>query len=35
VKNRPDVTFTLSRGATATCENSAPCGFQHFVQPHT
>src|SRR5689334_7724619 len=27
------VTFTLSRGATATTENSAPSGFQHFVQP--
>src|SRR5437764_13891772 len=29
------VTLTLSRGATATCENSAPAGFQHFVQPQT
>src|SRR6185503_5896113 len=29
------VTESLSRGTTATCENSAPAGFQHFVQPHT
>src|SRR5262245_54736644 len=29
------VTFTLSRGTTATCENKAPEGFQHLVQPHT
>ena len=29
------VTLRLSRGTTATCENSAPPGFQHFVQPHT
>jgi hypothetical protein len=28
-----DVTETLSRGATATTENKAPSGFQHFVQP--
>jgi len=27
------VTATLSRGATATTENSAPSGFQHRVQP--
>src|ERR1700735_4271888 len=27
------VTVTLSRGATATTANSAPLGFQHFVQP--
>src|SRR3989442_16036474 len=27
------VTFSLSRGTTATCENSAPAGFQHLVQP--
>src|SRR4029079_94613 len=27
------VTLTLSRGITATCENNAPDGFQHFVQP--
>ena len=25
----------LSRPTTATCENSAPLGFQHLVQPHT
>src|SRR5437868_3303766 len=25
------VTWTFSRGATATCENSAPFGFQHCV----
>src|SRR2546422_3263723 len=29
------VTLSLSRGTTATCENSAPAGFQHFVQPQT
>src|SRR5687767_778918 len=29
------VTLRLSRGTTATCENSAPLGFQHFVQPQT
>src|SRR3954453_21044429 len=29
------VTLTLSRPVTATIENSAPCGFQHLVQPHT
>src|SRR6185312_14692307 len=29
------VTLTLSRDTTATCENSAPLGFQHFVQPQT
>jgi hypothetical protein len=29
------VTESLSRGTTATCENSAPLGFQHFVQPQT
>src|SRR4030095_784638 len=29
------VTRTLSRGTTATWENSAPVGFQHLVQPHT
>src|SRR5688500_17713244 len=29
------VTLTLSRGATATWENNAPGGFQHFVQPQT
>ena len=29
------VTRTLSRGATATWEKSAPPGFQHLVQPHT
>src|SRR5580704_8554252 len=27
------VTLTLSRDTTATTENSAPLGFQHFVQP--
>ena len=27
------VTFTLSREITATSENFAPSGFQHFVQP--
>src|ERR1700720_4205648 len=27
------VTLSLSRGTTATCEKSAPAGFQHFVQP--
>src|SRR5215831_11789775 len=26
-------TLRLSRGVTATCENSAPAGFQHLVQP--
>ena len=29
------VTARLSRLTTATIENSAPCGFQHLVQPHT
>ena len=29
------VTVSLSRGTTATSENSAPFGFQHCVQPHT
>src|SRR6185503_5695777 len=29
------VTRTLSRGTTATWENSAPAGFQHLVQPQT
>src|SRR5262245_9572031 len=29
------VTLTLSRGTTATTENSAPLGFQHLVQPQT
>jgi hypothetical protein len=28
------VTCRLSRGTTATTENIAPLGFQHFVQPH-
>src|SRR5215470_3807097 len=28
------VTDTLSRPPTPTIENSAPCGFQHLVQPH-
>src|SRR5687768_3839585 len=28
-------TLSLSRGTTATCENNAPFGFQHLVQPHT
>src|SRR5262245_40449717 len=28
------VTDTLSFGTTATTENIAPAGFQHFVQPH-
>ena len=27
------VTSTLSRGATATTENTEPSGFQHLVQP--
>src|SRR5450432_66154 len=27
------VTRNLSRGTTATTENNAPFGFQHFVQP--
>ena len=27
-------TVSLSRGTTATTENSAPAGFQHLVQPH-
>src|SRR5580700_5931370 len=26
-------TVTLSRGTTATTENTAPSGFQHLVQP--
>src|SRR4026209_2180061 len=29
------VTLNLSRGTTATTENSAPAGFQHLVQPQT
>src|SRR5438270_8560076 len=29
------LTLSLSRGTTATCENNAPLGFQHFVQPQT
>src|SRR5687768_17151267 len=29
------VTLSLSRGTTATRENSAPEGFQHLVHPHT
>src|SRR5437899_9580408 len=29
------LTPRLSRVTTATCENSAPFGFQHLVQPHT
>src|SRR5882724_11783820 len=29
------LTLRLSRETTATCENSAPCGFQHLVQPQT
>src|ERR1700757_2987537 len=28
-------TRSLPRGTTATCENSAPAGFQHLVHPHT
>src|SRR3954464_1748142 len=28
-------TCSRSRGTTATCANSAPFGFQHFVQPQT
>jgi hypothetical protein len=31
----PAVTLSLSRGTTPTCENGAPFGFQHFVQPQT
>src|SRR5262245_11129638 len=31
----PEPTLSLSRGTTATCENSATAGFQHLVQPHT
>src|SRR5579871_4026957 len=27
------VTVTLSRPVTPTMENSAPCGFQHLLQP--
>ena len=27
------VTLTLSRETTATCENRAPFGFQHLLQP--
>src|SRR5437868_10610733 len=27
------VTLSLSRGTTATTENTAPLGFQHLVQP--
>src|SRR5437773_2072186 len=29
------VTLSVSRGTTATIEDSAPFGFQHFVQPQT
>ena len=29
------VTFTLSLPITAICANTAPSGFQHFVQPQT
>src|SRR4029077_17363306 len=29
------VTRSLPCGTTATCENSAPAGFQHLVQPQT
>src|SRR6266446_10461682 len=29
------LTPSLSLPTTATCENSAPFGFQHLVQPHT
>src|SRR5262249_35435469 len=29
------VTFTLSFATTATWENNAPFGFQHFVHPQT
>src|SRR6185437_1334426 len=29
------MTSTLSRGATATMEKTAPAGFQHLVQPQT
>src|SRR5262245_36435160 len=29
------LTLSLSRGTTATCENTAPAGFQHLVHPHT
>src|SRR5438552_1697908 len=29
------VTDTLSLLMTAICANTAPSGFQHFVQPHT
>jgi hypothetical protein len=29
------MTVTLSRGTTATMENNAPLGFQHFVHPQT
>ena len=29
------VTLRFSRGVTAICENSAPLGFQHLVQPQT
>jgi hypothetical protein len=35
VHNLKLVTRSLSRGTTATCENSAPAGFQHLVHPHT
>jgi hypothetical protein len=28
-------TLSLSRGTTATMENTAPSGFQHLVQPQT
>src|SRR5688572_32793774 len=29
------VTLSAVFGTTATCENNAPAGFQHLVQPHT
>src|SRR6476659_10267480 len=29
------LTLRLSRGTTATCEKSAPLGFQHLVHPQT
>src|SRR3954468_10394958 len=28
------VTWSLSRGTTATIEKSVPAGFQHLVHPH-
>ena len=30
-----ELTLSLSRPITATCENSAPFGFQHLVHPQT